>query len=235
MPGADAVMLDIVLDGSVTIEQGAHTDVRPGSIGISDLRKPLVQRFDAKRRSRSLVAEIAQSEIGMDGPAPSVVHASDGIGHLIAGQAQLLFADCDQLDGPTRAVAGIALVSLVRHALSGVPKGGDRFSVRVRALLADHPSDAALDVDALARRLDVSRRTLFRHLAAEGTTPSHLLRDERLRKASAALALIAPSRSITAVALDHGFADHAHFSRAFKAKFGMTPTEFRKLRMAAFH
>jgi AraC-like DNA-binding protein len=32
------------------------------------------------------------------------------------------------------------------------------------------------------------------------------------------------------VAYDTGFADQAHFSRAFKSAFGLTPTRYRALR-----
>lgn len=42
-----------------------------------------------------------------------------------------------------------------------------------------------------------------------------------------ALASIAERRNLVNVAMQLGFADHAHFSNAFRAEFGMTPSDWR--------
>jgi AraC family transcriptional regulator len=41
--------------------------------------------------------------------------------------------------------------------------------------------------------------------------------------------LIEGDRSIAELALDAGYCDQAHFTRAFRARFGLSPTEFRRL------
>jgi AraC-like DNA-binding protein len=40
---------------------------------------------------------------------------------------------------------------------------------------------------------------------------------------------IVQNRSLVEVALETGFADQAHFSRLFKATFGITPARYRAL------
>jgi AraC-like DNA-binding protein len=40
-------------------------------------------------------------------------------------------------------------------------------------------------------------------------------------------------RTVTAIALDHGFNSPTHFGRVFRAKFGRTPREFRRDRGGA--
>jgi len=62
------------------------------------------------------------------------------------------------------------------------------------------------------------------------TTTGETLFDfiQRLRLERAASALIArPDQTVLTIALDHGFASAATFARAFRARFGMTATEWR--------
>lgn len=59
-----------------------------------------------------------------------------------------------------------------------------------------------------------------------GALPVTYIRDYRLR--IAARALRHTERPVKDVALTHGFYDHAHFSRAFSKKHGMTPGEYRR-------
>jgi len=56
-------------------------------------------------------------------------------------------------------------------------------------------------------------------------TITEYLRELRLVKAEQLL--LQPDRSISRIAADLGFADHAHFSRAFKQRYGLTPTTFK--------
>lgn len=56
-------------------------------------------------------------------------------------------------------------------------------------------------------------------------TITEYLRELRLVKAERLL--LQPERSISRIAADLGFADHAHFSRAFKQRYGLTPTTFK--------
>ncbi|MEM9195027.1 MAG: GyrI-like domain-containing protein [Myxococcota bacterium] len=53
----------------------------------------------------------------------------------------------------------------------------------------------------------------------------------RLSHAAAQLALNV-DRSVTEIALDHGFSSTASFGRAFRQAFGQSPTEFRRCRQA---
>lgn len=54
-----------------------------------------------------------------------------------------------------------------------------------------------------------------------------------MRRLDSAREQIAQRRPLAAVALDAGFADQAHFSRIFKATFGLTPARYRALRLPA--
>jgi AraC-like DNA-binding protein len=96
----------------------------------------------------------------------------------------------------------------------------------VAALVVPTVGNAEVDLDLIAGRLNVSRRTLQQRLSAEGAT----FRDISLRvRMSRARQLIAERGStIAQVALAVGYSDQAHFTRAFKAQTGLTPQEYRR-------
>ena len=54
----------------------------------------------------------------------------------------------------------------------------------------------------------------------------------RLRTRLAAVRLAAGARDLTALALDLGYADHSHFTNAFRQEWGLPPSRFRGLRRA---
>jgi AraC family transcriptional regulator len=68
---------------------------------------------------------------------------------------------------------------------------------------------------------------IFRRLT--GVTPHQYLISARLRRA--ALALASSRRPVIAIALDAGFGDLSTFNKTFRAVFGLTPTQYRALRL----
>lgn len=80
----------------------------------------------------------------------------------------------------------------------------------------------------LAQEFRVSPRALQHMFASAGTTFSAFVRQERLRQAALALRSTAfRGVSVTEIGLRFGFADAAHFSRSFKAAYGVSPLAYR--------
>lgn len=80
-------------------------------------------------------------------------------------------------------------------------------------------------IEQMAQALFVSERTLKRHLQREGCTFKSLQDAVRLRAAQTLLA--SPDIAIADIALQIGFEDPAHFTRAFKRWTGDTPSVIR--------
>jgi AraC-like DNA-binding protein len=97
---------------------------------------------------------------------------------------------------------------------------------RIGAVLALRLLDGHTDIDGAARFLGIGRRTLQRQLAAEGTSYRALLRQVRMARARALIE--ETDTPLLRVALDVGYTDPAHFTRAFDQQFGHPPSRLRR-------
>lgn len=100
---------------------------------------------------------------------------------------------------------------------------------RIKADLATRLADPVrADGEVLAARFNITPRKLQRLFQSDGTTLTGWIRDQRLTRC--ARDLRDPryaSRSVTDIASAWGFTELSYFSRAFKASFGATPSDWR--------
>ncbi len=99
--------------------------------------------------------------------------------------------------------------------------------VRQAAHYIEQRIDSLPSLDAVARYVGLGRRQLARAFhQALGISPMEFTRTLRLEYGS--WLLLNGSGSITQVALDCGFADGAHFSREFRARYGLSPRQYQR-------
>jgi AraC-like DNA-binding protein len=84
------------------------------------------------------------------------------------------------------------------------------------------------NIETTASTIGMSVRTLQRRLANAGFTHEQLLAQSRC--AFATTLLEKTDSKILDIALDLGYSDHAHFTRAFRRWTGHSPQEFRQSR-----
>ena len=87
--------------------------------------------------------------------------------------------------------------------------------------------DGSPEMRSVAELVGVTTRTLQRRLSAEGLTFVAIVAHARLEVARRMLD--DPARKVIDVALDLGYSDPAHFTRAFSRWTGVTPRDFRRL------
>ena len=124
--------------------------------------------------------------------------------------------------------------TLARHlqqyldTISARPNASMHRSVRecIEVMLASGMCSAG----QVARRLGVDRRTIHRHLAAEGATFSSTLDDVRAELATRYLG--SRERPLTTVAELLGFSALSAFSRWFRRHFGLSATQWRDANLA---
>ncbi len=117
----------------------------------------------------------------------------------------------------------------VKPAVSDV---GVLHAVRLRAIksdIADNLRQQGLSIHGVASRHGVSAAYVRRLFAAEGTTFSHYVLQQRLAAAHLMLGDASMAdRSISAIAFEVGFGNVASFSRAFRRRYGMKPAALRE-------
>jgi AraC-like DNA-binding protein len=123
-----------------------------------------------------------------------------------------------------------ALSSIVRRRLDKALAerelhGSGPLSGRVRHLMVKHLGETPLTPETVARALAVSRRTLSRRLADEGTSFRHILDEVRSELARALLQ--DRSLSIGDIAFFLQYSEPAAFHRSFRRWTGLTPQTFR--------
>ncbi|MDO4994947.1 MAG: helix-turn-helix domain-containing protein [Bacteroidales bacterium] len=95
------------------------------------------------------------------------------------------------------------------------------------AKIEENLSNSDYNVQRLSDDLCMSRITLYRRLQQiTGVSPADFIRDIRLKKA-AQLLTQSPEATVADIARKIGFASPKHLSRCFRAKFGVSPTEYR--------
>ena len=98
------------------------------------------------------------------------------------------------------------------------------------ALALLHESEGRLRIDAIAKEVGVTERTLHRDVLAAAGLPPKLL--ARILRFQATLARLQSGRPapLCELALDGGYADQAHMAREFRELSGLTPGALLKAR-----
>ncbi len=177
--------------------------------------------------------DITPLRVGFAHPAPvnMAEHRRFFRGHVrfAAGSSSMSLSAADAAR-PMRD-ADEALEGIIRRRLENALGDRDRsragtMSTHVRRLLVEHLGQSALTLDAVATALAVSRRTLTRRLAEEGTSFRHIL--DEVRSEFARALLQDRSLSIGDIAFFLQYSEPAAFYRSFRRWTGRTPQAFRE-------
>jgi AraC-like DNA-binding protein len=93
--------------------------------------------------------------------------------------------------------------------------------------------DPELSPSTIARAHSISVRYLHLLFSERGVTVGGWVRLRRLAQCRAALTDVRKDRTLTEIAMKWGFSDAAHFSRSFKAAFGISPNAFRRAKTSS--
>jgi AraC-like DNA-binding protein len=214
--------------------------VRTGDVMIVDVTRPFDFSWSGWGSSTSLQVPI--SELGM--PVEAVQRAatrleSSPLYRIVSRYLVELTDDAERLSAaPTAAALGEVSTQLIRALLSGAvdDAGGGRdvlehtLLTQVRVYVDQHLRDPALDADSVAASLAISRRQLYRTCTLADFSLEQYIIGRRLENAKSDLASpVGRTRTIGAVAYSWGFKDPTHFTRRFRAAYGLLPSDWRRL------
>lgn len=100
------------------------------------------------------------------------------------------------------------------------------FLTALQTIIDQYVLDKDLSIEVIADLSECSPRTLQRTLRKQGLKYSDMVQSARMKHAIAGLR--ESNISITEIALQLGYTDTAHFTRAFKRWTGVTPSHYRK-------
>ncbi|ULT29154.1 response regulator [Sphingobacterium sp. E70] len=101
----------------------------------------------------------------------------------------------------------------------------DKFLQKVLSYVHDNIDNPQLSVEALSAHTSMSRASLYNKLLElTGMSPVDFIRSVKLEKAASLLEK--SDKSISEIAYETGFANPNYFTKVFKAKYQMTPSEY---------
>jgi len=140
----------------------------------------------------------------------------------------IIVAERDFLDEPLPSKAPAfnrQIEQLAQRQLADLPQG-DTMTSAVLHILDEFMGQRILDIEEVARQLEVTSRTLQRRLQEEDTT--YLALRDHVRYRHAQRYLCDPALGIDRIAARLGFSESANFYRAFKGWSGVSPGEYRR-------
>lgn len=159
--------------------------------------------------------------------APGVLATE--LGACLRGVASGSIHDPAAVVAALRTARALALVALANLRGAGHHWPGEldeALFLAARHQLGQHLADPHWTVCTAANELGCSRAQLYRLFAARGQSVAEYLRQLRLQRAGRLLR-VEPATAIGVVAARCGYAEPIAFDRAFRRRFGMTPTEWR--------
>ncbi|MFG3498112.1 helix-turn-helix domain-containing protein [Streptomyces sp. NPDC047928] len=219
---------------------------RPYDLYLLDLSRPCdVDSGDERSPVRAIGVEIPKVLLplagsrGLDGLLGRRMPGDRGFGALLAQFLTRLSTESSPYrpsDAPRLNTVLVDLLSgLVAHELDAeralpAETRERNLVVRVRSHIHRHLHDPELTPRTIAAAHHLSVRQLHRLFEDENVTVAGLIRDLRLERARRDLAdPDLRDTPVHAVAARSGFTAPAHFSRAFRAAYGTSPSEFRRL------
>ncbi len=223
----------------VVLQDGRAARLTPGDFALYDSTRPYTLQFGG---------DFQQIVLRLPGPTlrtalrhtqaltASTVSGQRGAGHLMIGMIQTLAADIGTLAPESAHAVAESVTQILIAGLSALPAARapavsqltayHRAQIQATARARLHEPD--LGVASLAALLRMSPSTMHRAWAGEACSITEWIWAQRLDAARRDLCDPAQrARSVSAIAFAWGFNDAAHFSRAFRARFGCSPRDLR--------
>jgi len=236
----DRVKLIVPLSGSIFVDQDSrNTLIRPGEFYVTDPTRPYQESIVGDLTflyflfpRNLLTSKLSRIEnvtaTGFDRKRPYA--------RLAVDYAKSLSNVLDAFEPTSASQAGAIAADLFTMALwerldevqthSTVHRSA-QFR-RAKAFIDQHLKDPNLNLEQVAVAMQLSTRYLHGLLSEGGLKYRRYVLEQRLARCAKDLTVAGNlDSSITEIAYRWGFFDSAHFSRSFKAFYGMSPRDYR--------
>ncbi len=221
---------------SINTQGGREAVLEAGDFTLCDASQPYSVRFSEANHMvcvKAPVEPLAARLGDLEDLVCQPMSGRQGGAAMLSVFMRTLWAQIEQgeLEDRDETVSDVIfdLITLAYRPMTGHHGDASLRALRrreARAFIQERLCDPDLDVAAVAEAVGVSPRYLQILFAQDGVTPSAYILDRRLELAAERLRAGVERGGVTRVALGVGFNDLTHFGRAFRKRFGVTPSDY---------
>lgn len=232
--GSDTIAFQLRVSGS-ELHNDLGTGVRfsPGAIRIFDLSQPISSTNEAfdniavAVQKKDLIGRLADPHSLHGKILPETPMTNMLRSYMLSALntvPDLSIAQCQQVNEATFDMLNAAIMGAIRPNMLDSEDTDSASLQAVRIFIENNLKNPNLNVDMIAANTAMSRSKLFRICKPYGA-PMELVRYRRMRRAMDYLRSDS-GLTIEQISFAVGYRNRESFSRAFKAEFGVAPTEY---------
>ncbi len=240
--GSGYYKVSLLLSGSsILVQDGKELVMRPGDLSVYDTSRPYSLLFGED--FRNLIMMFPKDRLELPSTfteqltAVSLSQEHRGIAPVITAFLSQFPSQLAHLSDPVRAKLAHTSLDLMGTLFSSIldaePGQRDPHQVllqKIYGYIDQHLSSTDLSPGSIAAAHYISTRHLHSLFRQADTTVSTWIRERRLERCRADLLdPVLSDRTVSAIAARWGFTDAAHFSRVFKAAYGVSPSDLRRV------
>jgi len=216
-----------------------------GAGGICLLDERLAFRLEGHETSRLAFLRMPRPVVLGRNPhlehhTASLLHANDAGTALLGDTLAAMLATAPYMREDRRLAALSAIIHMLGAAETRASEAGEALHWRVRAAITYIELNfalAGLNAEQVAQSQQISRRRLDQLMRETvGTSITGQIWNRRLEQAAADLRdPLRASSTASQIAFANGFEDSAHFTRAFKRRYGQSPSQWRNAQTVSTH
>lgn len=236
-PAQPSVLVHLQVDGNLRLRaEGTEVLLKPGDLCLFPVRETTDLCFESEYRQVAVV----MPEESLDDAFPiwrrfvaNAIPSGKGMAAVLADHLQSLARHPDVFGGPCASTMGSVTTGLIAASLgtlnrASIPESRgliDFHRERILQFVRLNLCNPVLNIDYVARGVGLSARYL--HKLFRGKPLMQLVQRERLESCYRLLAAADSRTSTCEIAYASGFNDHAHFTRSFRRRFGVSPREIK--------
>jgi AraC-like DNA-binding protein len=223
---------------TAVVQHDRHVVVRPGDLVLYDSTVPYAGIYPSGINGKfgrvplsdlgiphDLVREVCAVRLCPGHPLAALVY--DHLYRVATDSALLGSPDVDLVAGPSVELLRALITTHVRAQGLAAESLHNTLRLRILEYARTHHGDPDLSAEQIAAAHHISVRHLYKVLADGGVSLGDWIRTQRLQACRRELSASAGT-PIAAIARRHGFANMSSFSRAFRAEYGTTPSQWRQ-------
>jgi AraC-like DNA-binding protein len=229
---------------SVVAQDGRQALLQAGDFALYDSTRPYTLQFggDFQQYVLKLPGKTLRTALrDTEQLTATAVSGQRGAGHLMINMITTLAQDIETLAPESATAVADSVTHILIAGLSALPAASKQSESkiklyqleRIKASIHEHLRNPQLSATMLSAQLRISTSTLHRTWASQACSLSEYIWALRLDHAKRDLC--SPNLkayTVSEIAFSWGFNDAAHFSRAFRSRFGCSPREMRLSRFS---